>query len=522
MPDPDSDPIDAFFSERGWRPFAFQRDAWDTYRRGGSGLIHAPTGLGKTLAAWGGVVAEGLADGGKPGIRMLWLTPLRSLAADTARALEEFAAGVGLVDWTVEIRTGDTKASIKARQKRRLPTCLITTPESLSLLLTYEATREMMGTLKAVVCDEWHELLGNKRGVQAELCLARLRGWLPGLRLWGLSATIGNLDHALAVLLGSEAADGSIISGKEPKRVEIDTLIPEKIERFPWSGHLGLNMLEQVIDQVERADSTLFFTNTRSQTEIWYQALADAKPEWGDSLCMHHGSLEKEIRVEVERKLSEGEATCVVCTSSLDLGVDFTPVDQVIQVGSPKGVARIIQRAGRSGHRPGATSCAVGVPTNAFELVEFAAARRAIAEKRIEDRVSLRLALDVLVQHLVTCAIGGGFKHRAMLKEVRSTFAFAELNALEWKWCLEFVQFGGSVLDAYPDYKKVRKGSDGVFRMFDKRMVQLHRMNIGTITSESAISVRMGNGKRLGTVEEGFVAKMKPGTVLFLPGGGWS
>ena len=511
--------IEAFFAERGWEPFAFQRKTWAHDGEGGSGLIHAPTGLGKTLAAWGGTVAEGLRDGGDPEFRMLWLTPLRSLAADTARALGEFAGGAGLPDWTVEIRTGDTKASLKARQKRRLPTCLITTPESLSLLLTYPETRQTMKSLRAVVCDEWHELLGNKRGVQAELCLARLRAWFPDLRLWGLSATVGNLGHALEVLLGSEVDGkrGRIISGREAKRVEIDTLIPGRIDRFPWSGHLGINMLEQVIEQVERADSTLFFTNTRSQTEIWYQALADAKPEWGDSLCMHHGSLEKEIRAEVERKLSEGEATCVVCTSSLDLGVDFTPVDQVIQVGSPKGVARIIQRAGRSGHRPGATSTAVGVPTNAFELVEFAAARQAIAAKRIEDRVGLKVPLDVLAQHLVSCAIGGGFKHRAMLKEVRSAHAFAELTALEWKWCLEFVQFGGSVLDAYPDYKKVRKASDGTFRMTDKRLVQLHRMNIGTITSDSAVTVRLGT-KSLGTVEEGFAAKLKPGALFVFAG----
>ncbi len=510
--------LEAWCGRRGWSPFGFQREAWHAYSRGRSGLIHAPTGVGKTSAAWGGPVAEGLADGDGEGIRVIWLTPLRALASDTAKALRELAEGVGLGAWTIEMRTGDTKASVRARQRRRLPTCLITTPESLSLMLTYPDTAEKMRTLRAVVVDEWHELLGNKRGVQAELCLARLRAWFPELRTWGLSATIGNLDVAMAALLGDRAPGGATIAGDEPKAVEIETLIPASMERFPWSGHLGISMLEQVARQVDRADSTLLFTNTRSQTEIWFQALADLRPGWGDALAMHHGSLERDIREEVERRLAAGEAKCVVCTSSLDLGVDFSPVDQVMQVGSPKGVARIIQRAGRSGHRPGATSRVVGVPTNAFELVEFAAARGAIAERRIESREPLRLALDVLVQHLVTCAIGGGFKSRAMLAEVRSSHAFADLAAPEWRWCLDFVQFGGAALAAYPDFKKVRRSSDGTFRVDDPRMVQLHRMNIGTISSESAISVRFGNGKRLGTVEENFLAKMKPGAQFVFAG----
>lgn len=513
--------LEDWFSARAWEPFEFQREAWSAYLDGKSGLVHAPTGIGKTLSVWGGplLAAEAEGSGGDRAapITVLWLTPLRALAADTAAALSAPADGMGL-KWSVEIRTGDTSASVRAKQKKRLPSALVTTPESLSLLMTYPEMRERMATLKCVVIDEWHEMLGNKRGVQTQLCLARLRNWIPSLRVWGLSATIGNLDEAKRVLLGDEADAGVVVQGRQAKVIEVETLIPEKMENFPWSGHLGIRLLDEVVRRIESAKTSLFFTNTRSQTEIWFQSLVEARPDWAGELAMHHGSLGRDIRDDVERRLSAGKVKCVVCTSSLDLGVDFSPVEQVLQVGSPKGVARLVQRAGRSGHQPGAVSRVLGVPTNALELIEFAAARQAIRARNIEGREPMRLALDVLVQHLITVAIGGGFTPEAMRAEVMRTHAFAELTELEWAWCLEFVCHGGQALQAYPDFKKVVAAEDGVHRVVDRRIAQLHRMNIGTITSEVSVSVRMGNGKSLGTVEEGFVSGMKAGDQFVFAG----
>jgi len=507
--------VEAWFADRGWTAMGFQREAWAAYAAGRSGLIHAPTGLGKTLAAWLGPVMENWEA--PDALRVLWITPLRALAADTVRSLQEPLAGLGR-PWTVASRTGDTTTSVRAKLRQRgYPFALVTTPESLSLMLSHDDARERFGELACVVCDEWHELMGSKRGVQTELCLARLRQLAPRLRTWGLSATIGNLEQALEVLLGPGHRAGTIIHSRAEKPVVIETLLPPTMEHFPWSGHLGTRMLGEVVRRIEAAETTLLFTNTRSQTEIWFQELLDVRPDWEPVLAMHHGSLEREVREEVEQRLRDGTVKCVVCTSSLDLGVDFSPVEQVMQLGSPKGIARLLQRAGRSGHRPGAVSRILGVPTNAFELVEFAAARDALDAGKIEARRPLRLALDVLLQHLVTVAVGEGFFPEAMLAEIRSTHAYAALPDLEWRWLLTFITTGGS-LHAYPQYQKVVIDTDGRYRVLDPRVAQLHRMSIGTIVSDTAVSLRLASGRRLGSVEEWFISRLKPGQ-LFIFGG---
>jgi ATP-dependent Lhr-like helicase len=370
---------------------SFQKEAWEAYAAGKSGLIHAPTGLGKTLAAWLGPV---MMHGEESGLRVLWITPLRALAADTVRSLQEVVEE----SQKVEARTGDTSSSVRARQKTKPPFALVTTPESLSLLLTDDAQKANFSGLRAVIVDEWHELMGSKRGVQTELCLARLRALNPQLRVWGLSATIGNLDEAMSVLLGSAANDGVLIHGKDRKRIEVETLMPEDVETFPWSGHLGVKLVKSVVQRIEAAQTTLLFTNTRSQTEIWFQELLEARPEWSEHLAMHHSSIDREERERVEQRLRAGTVKCVVCTSSLDLGVDFSPVEQVIQVGSPKGIARLLQRAGRSGHRPGETSRVLGVPTNALEIIEFSGAREAMESRRIEQRRPVLKPLDLRIR----------------------------------------------------------------------------------------------------------------------------
>lgn len=416
-----------------------------------------------------------------------------------------------------EARTGDTPAALRARLRKELPHTLVTTPESLSLMLTHADFPDKLAGLSCVIVDEWHELLGTKRGVQTELCLARLRAWFPALSIWGLSATLGNLTAARHALLGSTFENSVEISADLHKAIVIDTLIPGEIGRFPWSGHIGTRLASQVADEIEKASATLLFTNTRSQTEIWFQELLAIRPRWKDKLAMHHGSLDRAEREHAENGLRDGTLKCVVATSSLDLGVDFSPVDQVIQIGSPKGIARLLQRAGRSGHQPGSVSRIVGVPTHAFELIEFAAARDAALVRHIESRIPLEKPLDLLVQHLVTCAIGCPFEEKAMRREIQSTHAFSKLTDTEWNWSLGFISNGGGALASYPNYQKARL-ENGHYTVDDKHLITRHRLSIGTITSDPAVSVRFANGHKLGTVEESFISRLKPGSLFVFAG----
>ncbi len=521
--------VGAWFSHRGWKPFAFQRRVWRAIAAGKDGLLHATTGAGKTYAVWFGALAAfaRTAPGHpSPPLTVLWLTPMRALGTDTGRALQAPLDGLG-VPWTVGVRTGDTGGSERAAQSRRLPTALVTTPESLTLLLARADAATALASVRLVVVDEWHELLGNKRGVQVQLALARLRRWCPGLCVWGLSATIGDLEAALAALAPSVGRANDrhapvIVAGRIDKSLRIDTLLPAEVERFPWAGHLGLRMLPDVVAEIDASPTTLVFINTRSQAELWYQALLDARPDWAGLIALHHGSLGRESRDWVELGLKEGRLRAVVCTSSLDLGVDFLPVERVLQIGSAKGVARLLQRAGRSGHSPGRQSRITLVPTHSLELLEAAAARRAVTAGRIEARRSPEAPLDVLVQHLVTIALGGGFHPDALLDEVRSACAYRELSDEAWRWCLDFVRQGGPSLAVYPDYRRVVPDDDGVWRVPDARLARRHRMSIGTIVSDASMTVRWwsrgGRGGALGSVEESFVARLAPGD-CFLFGG---
>jgi ATP-dependent helicase Lhr and Lhr-like helicase len=507
--------------------------------------------MGKTSAVALGPMLEALAhiaQGDKPAkrgeLKLLWLTPLRALANDTAEALTAACKALGL-PWTVELRTGDTSASIKQRQRDKgLPNVLITTPESLCVMLSQpdlaqEASYRSDGRppalagIRCVVIDEWHELLGSKRGVQTQLGLARLRKLSPSVRIWGLSATIGNLDQALEVLLGP-GGKGRLVRGQGHRTYDFHTIIPTDVERFPWAGHLGIRLLKPVCDAIDSAESTLLFTNTRSQAEIWFQALLNARGDYIGRVAIHHGSLDRVIRQKVESAIRDGILKCVVCTSSLDLGVDFAPVDQVIQIGSPKGIARFLQRAGRSGHQPGRSSRIVCVPTHALELVEFAAARQAIAPDsiaktstptphphipRVEARTPPVLAMDVLVQHLMTLAAGGGFNADHTLAEVRSTHAFATMTDQQWGWALDFVLRGGPSLNAYSSYQRVVLDLESnLYRVASPAFSRAHRLNIGTINSDIAMIVQGSNGKVYGTIEESFIGMLQPGATFTFAG----
>ena len=521
-----------WFHAQGWTPFPFQQAVWQAYLQDESGLIHSPTGTGKTYAAWLGPLMEWVKENPPPyqttrrnlapPLRVLWITPLRALAADTETALVQPLLDLNL-PWTIETRTGDTTATVRNRQNTRLPTALITTPESLSLLLARENAAELFRDLRAVIVDEWHELMATKRGVQVELALARLRRWQPALRTWGLSATMGNLDVALRTLLGvaayatGEIPSGQLIQGDQSKTLVFDSVIPARVDRFPWAGHLGLTLLPQVLDLIAASKSTLVFTNTRSQTERWFQEILEARPEWAGEIALHHSSLELKTRTWVENELRAGTLRCVVCTASLDLGVDFPTVDRVLQVGSPKGIARLMQRAGRSGHQPGAVSRVTCVPAHALELLEVSAAREAMRTGHIEDRRPVEKPLDVLVQHLVTIGLGGGFRAEELYREVRTTQAFHTLTPAEWQWTLDFVTIGGAALNSYEQYRRVTE-DDGRYLVKNRQVAQAHRMSIGTILGDATLEVQYLSGGKIGNIEESFAARLKPGDKFSLAG----
>ena len=513
---------DDWFAVRDWKIFPFQRAVWKAALQGKSGLLHATTGSGKTFAVWFAALqraqclqAKAKTTRSAGGLRVLWITPMRALAADTVRALQGPAAEL-MPGWSIGARTGDTSPAERARQTRLLPSTLVTTPESLSLLLSKADALDQCKGLDMVIIDEWHELLGSKRGVQTQLALARLRRWRPELVVWGLSATLGNLQQAQDALLGE--GTGVLVEGGLKKSLLVDTLIPMNPSRFPWSGHLGIQMLQPVIDEIEQHQTTLVFTNTRSQAEIWYQNMLAARPDWAGVIALHHGSLDKAVREWVELGLKQGQLKAVICTSSLDLGVDFLPVERVLQIGSAKGVARLLQRAGRSGHAPGRVSRLTLVPTNTMELLEAAGARTAVAKRAVEARLIPNKPLDVLVQHLVTIALGGGFRSEALYEEVRSAYSFRELTPEEWQWALDFVARGGQSLTVYPEYRRVLMDVDGVYRVPDAALGRRHRMSIGTIVSDAQVQVKYLSGGTIGSVEESFISRLNKGD-HFLFGG---
>ncbi len=518
--DEDTQSIRTWYRQQGWEPFQFQEDVWRACVQGKSGLLHAPTGTGKTLAAWFGALIHSRKTNGR-GLQVLWITPLRALASDTANALEQplsyLEQWLG-TKWRVGLRTGDTSTADRRRLRANWPEALVTTPETLSILLSLENAHEIFCHLDTVIVDEWHELLSTKRGVQTELALARLKTLRPEIITWGLSATLPNLCEAVSALVGpSNAQTAQLIDSHIPRNIEIETLIPQPIERFPWAGHMGLRLLPEVINAIESARSSLVFTNTRSQAERWFEAIQSQRPEWKNSLALHHGSIDKKLREKSEHGLKRGTLKCVVATSSLDLGVDFGPVEQVFQIGSPKGIARLLQRAGRSGHAPGKTGRLICVPTHALELIECAAARRAAKTGSIEPRHPLIAPLDCLTQHIITVACSGGFYEDEILQEIRSTHAFARLDQESWNWAIDFAAHGGRALHAYPDYARIINRF-GRWYVANKAIARKHRMNIGTIASDASVDVKWFRGGRLGTVEESFISRLHEGDHFFFAG----
>ncbi|MES2108495.1 MAG: ligase-associated DNA damage response DEXH box helicase [Bacteroidota bacterium] len=525
-----------WYQKKNWEQFPFQLEMEATYLAGFSGLLNAPTGSGKTFALFLPFLADFInkhpdtyntkADNG---LLMLWITPLRALTNDIRKAMQEVCDELGF-PWRIMTRTGDTSAAEKQALKRKLPEVLLTTPESLHLMLAQKEYPKVFKGLEVVVIDEWHELLGTKRGVQVELGLSKLKvlgeqnisdlkSHISRLKIWGISATIGNLEEAAQVLLGNNFPEERIkmVRANLNKKLLIKSIIPENVENYSWAGHIGLKLLPQVMELVAQSKTTLIFTNTRSQSEIWYHAILDNYPEYAGIMAMHHGSLDNELRNWVEAALHAEALKVVVCTSSLDLGVDFRPVDTVVQVGSPKGVARFMQRAGRSGHAPGEVSKAYFVPTHSLELLEGAALKQAIKEGIFESRDPMLLTMDVLIQYMVTLAVSEGFRADELFAEVKGTFAFADITRKEFNQLLDFITTGGKTLAEYDEFLKVEV-ENGLFKVNSRRVAMRHRLSIGTITSEVSIRVRWLSGGSLGTLEESFISKLKPGDNFWFAG----
>ncbi len=507
-----------FFKARGWEPHPFQVDTWNHYLNGYSGLLNAPTGSGKTYAMGLGVLMEALASEEKgTHLQALWITPIRALSTEIKDSLQGAANELGL-PWTVALRTGDTSAKERQQQQRRLPQILVTTPESLHLMLASKSWQKHLGHLKIVVADEWHELLGTKRAVQLELGLSRLKAMQSALRIWGISATIGNLEQALDVLLGGSNAPRTVVRASIKRKTVVHSILPDKMEELPWAGHLGTKMVRKLLPIISQSKTTLLFTNTRAQSEIWYRTLLQAAPDLAGRIAMHHGSVSKEIRHWVEAELHQERLKLVVCTSSLDLGVDFRPVETIIQVGSPKGVGRFLQRAGRSHHRPGGVGRIYFVPTHALELIEAAALKEAVEADDVEDRTPMTDCYDVLVQYLTTLAVGGGFNPNHVYEEIRQTFSFSTISWEQFQFVLHFLEFGGQSLEAYEDYHKLNIDDNGNYVVHNRRVAMRHRLSIGTIVSDATIQVKYQNGGYVGNLEESFISRMKPGDVFSFAG----
>jgi ATP-dependent Lhr-like helicase len=519
--------IHQWLEAKGFRPFLFQEETWAHISSGQSGLVNAPTGCGKTYSVFLGALIrfinqhpDHFRHKKNSGLQLLWITPLRALAKDIGRAMEEVLTELGL-PWKVGIRNGDTPVAERTRQKKQMPEVLIITPESLHLLLAQKGYPEAFSTLSIIAVDEWHELLGSKRGVQVELAVSRLvHCGVPGTEppmVWGISATIGNMEEAAEVLLSSLQQQGVTVKAEIYKQIEVQSIYPDEIEKYPWAGHLGIKLAHKLIPVILQSRTTLIFINTRGMSETWYQTLLDICPELAGVIALHHGSIDMELRNWIEDNLHSGKLKAVVCTASLDLGVDFRPVETVIQVGSPKGVARFLQRAGRSGHQPDAVSRIWFLPTHSLELMEAAALKSAIGEKMIESRIPFTQCYDVLLQYLNTLAISEGFRAEELYKEIRSTFCYRDLTPEEWAQMLHFATAGGNAMQQYDDFKKIET-EDGLYRMKSRKLAMRHRMHIGTIVSDAMLKVKFITGGYIGVIEEYFISRLAPGDVFTLAG----
>jgi ATP-dependent Lhr-like helicase len=503
-----------WFAAKGWCPRTHQLAMLEEARAGRHALLVATTGAGKTLAGFLPTLTE-LIDAPSEGLHTLYVSPLKALAVDIRRNLVTPIEEMGL-DIRVETRTGDTSSDKKARQRVKPPQILLTTPESLSLLLSYPDAATMFAGLKTIVVDEVHAFATGKRGDLLSLCMARLQRLSPGLRRVALSATVADPDGYRAWL----APDGDIdavglVTGEPGAPPDISILLPE--DRVPWAGHSGRYAAAQVMRVIEANRTTIVFCNTRSLAELIFQDLWKANDK-SLPIGVHHGSLSLEARQKVEGAMADGQLRALVATASLDLGVDWGDVDCVIQMGAPKGSSRLLQRIGRANHRLDESSRAILVPGNRFEYLEARAALDAVEAGELDPDIFRQGALDVLAQHVMACACAAPFEQSALLDEIRSAMPYSALPDETFDRVLNFIADGGYSLRAYDKFKRLVQQPDGTWRVTHPQFVAQHRLNAGIIVEATMLKVRFRNGRQLGRVEEGFAATLAPGDTFFFAG----
>ncbi len=500
-----------WFAAKGWHPRQHQLAMLEAADAGHDALLVAATGAGKTLAGFLPVLVDLIAHPGE-GLHSLYVSPLKALAVDVRRNLEQPIAEMGL-PIRVETRTGDTPSDRKARQRARPPHILLTTPESLSLLLSYPESDRLFVGLKTVVVDEVHAFAPTKRGDLLALSIARLQRFAPGMRRVALSATVADPDAYLRWLQPGGGAQ--LVQGEPGAAPNIAILLPEG--RIPWSGHAGSYAVPQVMAEIETHRTTIIFCNTRALAELVFQQLWHANA-MKLPIAIHHGSLSLEARRKTEQAMSDGRLRALVATASLDLGVDWGDVDLVIQMGAPKGSSRMLQRIGRANHRLDTPSEAVLVPGNRFEYLEARAALDAIAEGELDHEVFREGGLDVLAQHIMACACAGPLDEAQLLEEIRLAAPYAAIDAAVLERVLSFVATGGYALKSYDRFRRLVREPDGRWRLSHPRFAPQHRLNAGIIVEAPMLDVRFRNGRRLGQVEEGFAAALSPGDSFMFAG----
>ncbi len=503
------EPFAGWFAARGWAPRAHQLAVLAAAQAGESVLLIAPTGGGKTLAGFLPSLVD-LHAAPQPGLHTLYVSPLKALGADVARNLSAPVSEMGL-GLSIATRSGDTTSSERRKQRDSPPNLLLTTPESLAVLLSSPDSPRFFESLRAVVIDEVHALAGTKRGDQLALCLARLRTLAPAARTVGLSATVAH-RAAIRDYVGPGTRIIEVAGGAPPA---IEIVLPEG--RLPWSGHMGLTAAPEILARIRQAGMTIVFVNTRAQAELLFQALWRINEETLP-IAIHHGSLELDSRKRVEQAMAAGALRAVVATSSLDLGIDWGGVDQVLQVGAPKGVSRLLQRVGRSNHRMDEASRAILVPANRFEVLECEAAIAGVAASDLDGDPPRPGGLDVLAQHVLLSACAGPIDPAAFFAEVTACAPYAELSREDFDGVVGFVENGGYALQAYERYRKLFRDSEGRLHVASERIARQARMNIGTIVEEPLLKVRLSRGPLLGEVEEYFVNMLIPGDTFMFAG----
>ncbi|MGE3395681.1 MAG: ligase-associated DNA damage response DEXH box helicase [Sphingomonas sp.] len=508
-------PLTQWFASRGWAPRRHQLEMLEAARTGKGALLVAPTGAGKTMAGFLPSLVE-LIERPTEGLHTLYVSPLKALAVDVQRNLLDPVSEMAL-PIRVETRTGDTPSDRKARQRVRPPQMLLTTPESLSLLLSHEDSGRLFGDLSTIIVDEVHAFANGKRGDLLSLAMSRLQRLAPDLRRVGLSATVADPEAYQGWLAPyGDARDIALIRGESGAKPEIAIMLPAD-EHIPWSGHSGKWASTQVMREIERHRTTLIFCNTRGLAELIFQQLWDAN-DAKLPIGIHHGSLAVEARRKVEAAVAAGKLRALVCTASLDLGVDWGDVDLVVQMGAPKGSSRLIQRIGRANHRLDEPSEALIAPGNRFEYLEARAALDAIEADELDADIFRPGALDVLAQHVMALACAAPFREEELLAEVRSAAPYAGLTAQTFSSVLGYIENGGYALRAYDKFKRLTRAPDGIWRVSHPRFIQQHRMNAGIIVDAPVLDVRFKNGRKLGTVEDYFASTLSVGDTFFFSG----